>query len=385
MKVACPACTRESDLPEGARRCPFCGASVFSSPEACTEALPGTGPDPADVIPAGTSVGGFRIERLLGFGGMGVVYLAFDPVRERGAALKVLASRLVADALFVRRFEREASALSALSHPGIVALIGKGRDQGRFYVAMEFVEGVSLRDILGRRRLGPEEAAALLIPVCEALDYAHGQGVVHRDIKPENLLVSRDGKVKLADFGLARIVHGQQPATELTQTRTVMGTRDYMAPESRLSAKGADHRVDIYALGVILYELLTSELPVGRFLPPSQKRWMDTRWDGVALKALDPDPARRYQRAGDLARAMAAILPASGAPGRPAARTIHLACACGKRLYLEASRSGQGLVCSACGAALVVPEIFCPECKAELPEGVPQCLRCGTRVKGARR
>jgi hypothetical protein len=136
-------------------------------------------------------------------------------------------------------------------------------------------------------------------PICEALQYAHDQGVVHRDIKPENILVDRKGSIKIADFGLAKLVGGES-GRRLTQTRQIMGTPNYMAPEQIESPEKVDHRADIFALGVVFYELLTGELPVGRFPPPSRKVHVDVRLDNVVLRTLEKEPSLRYQRASEL-------------------------------------------------------------------------------------
>ena len=327
-------------------------------------------------------LGGYRIERLLGYGGMGVVYLASQGGRK--VALKVLASRRAEEGTFIKRFAREADALASLHHPGIVALVDRGTSDGRYYFAMEYVDGTSLAKFLLERHAGPQDVLAWIPPVCEALDCAHAQGVLHRDIKPGNLLRTSAGQVKIADFGLARLVHGPLAMTELTQTQTVLGTRDYMAPEARQGAKGADHRSDIYAVGVVVYEMLTGELPIGHFGPPSSRRWLDGRLDGIVLKALDPEPIRRYQSAGELGRALQAVLAGGASAGPLPERQVRFSCPCGRRISTEVSRAGQDLMCSGCGKFLKVPSPDCPECGAELLDGVPQCLKCGVRVPGRR-
>lgn len=263
-------------------------------------------PDP--VLPTGTKLGQYEIRELIGRGGMGTVYKAYQPLLERFVAIKVLPANLVNDKEFVRRFNREAKALAGLSHPSIVAIYDIGRETKYFYFVMEFVEGVTVRDLLEGGKLVPEEAFKIVPQLCEALEYAHDGGVVHRDIKPENILIDKKGRVKVTDFGLARIIKGDIPFEPITRTREIMGTYDYMAPEQREDPKIVDHRADIYSLGVVFYEMLTGELPIGKFASPSQKVQIDVRLDAVVLKALEKEPARRYQRASELGEAVTEII-----------------------------------------------------------------------------
>jgi hypothetical protein len=183
---------------------------------------------------------------------------------------------------------------------------------------MEFVEGASLRQMMRAKTLGSRESLAIITQMCDALQYAHDQGVVHRDIKPENVLVTRDGRVKVLDFGLAKLVRGPQ-ATNLTQTRQVMGTPHYMAPEQWEKPASVDHRADIYALGVVFYELLTGELPLGRFAPPSHMVAIDVRLDDVVLRSLEKEPGRRYQHASDVKTQVDGITATPGGAPAPAA------------------------------------------------------------------
>jgi serine/threonine protein kinase/DUF4097 and DUF4098 domain-containing protein YvlB len=250
-----------------------------------------------EVLPIGTYVGRHRIVRLLGRGGMGTVYEAIQEPLNRRVALKVLAKRFSTDKHFIDRFNREAQALANLNHPSIVAIHDMGNEGGLCYFAMEFVDGVNLRQVLGQKKLAPEEALRIVPQLCEALEYAHSKGIIHRDIKPENILMSRSGQVKIADFGLARIVKGETATDNITQTNMVLGTLDYMAPEQRTNPKGVDHRADIYSMGVVIYEMLTGDLPIGRFAAPSKKVTIDVRLDEVVLKTLETEPSQRYQRA----------------------------------------------------------------------------------------
>jgi ribosomal protein L7/L12/predicted Ser/Thr protein kinase len=231
---------------------------------------------------------------------MGAVYKARQPHLDRLVALKVLPPTTGRGTAFAERFAREARTLAKLNHPHIVTVYDSGQAEGLYYILMEYVDGVNLRQALRAGRLSPREALAIVPQICEALQYAHDQGIVHRDVKPENILLTADGRVKIADFGLAKIMARDTGAALLTGMGEVMGTFHYMAPEQLESPQSVDHRADIYSLGVVFYELLTGQLPLGRFPPPSRKVQVDVRLDEVVLRTLEREPERRYQRAGDL-------------------------------------------------------------------------------------
>jgi serine/threonine protein kinase len=165
-----------------------------------------------------------------------------------------------------------------------------------------------------RRKIAPEEALAIVPKICEALQYAHDQGIVHRDIKPENILLDKRGQVKIADFGIAKIIGGSpKEARALTGAQDVVGTPHYMAPEQVAKPQTVDHRADIYSLGVVFYEMLTDDLPLGKFAPPSQKAVMDVRLDEVVLRALEEKPERRYQKASQVKSDVETIASAASA------------------------------------------------------------------------
>jgi predicted Ser/Thr protein kinase/sugar lactone lactonase YvrE len=216
-------------------------------------------PPPPDIDPLlGTVLGGCRIERLLGRGGMGAVYLATQIDLERRVALKVLPSDLAANQAFLQRFEREARTIAQVSHSNIVQVFFTGREGQRRFLVMEYVEGLSLAGVLrARGRLPVEEAVDAILQSARALAAAWARGIVHRDIKPENILVTPDGQVKVADFGLAK---NTEEATSHTQTGSLLGTAHYMSPEQ---AKGqqADIRADVYALGITFWECLAGKRP----------------------------------------------------------------------------------------------------------------------------
>lgn len=259
------------------------------------------------ILPEGLVIGSYKIVSLLGRGGMGTVYKAHQPSLDRFVAIKILPSRLSADEEFVKRFNREAKTLATLSHPNIIAIYDMGKYDEHYYFVMEYVEGVTVRDLIGQHKLPPEEALKIVPQLCDALEHAHLEGVVHRDIKPDNILIDKKGRIKIADFGLARIVSGDIPIETITKTQDVMGTYDYMSPEQRISTKTVDHRSDIYSMGVVFYEMLTGELPIGKFELPSQKVQVDVRLDEIVLKALAKEPALRYQKASELGEAVTKV------------------------------------------------------------------------------
>lgn len=283
-------------------------------------ARPGSEAADANAPPAPPQIPGYECMLLLGRGGMGEVWKARQLSLQRTVAVKILAPTLAVEPDFVRRFERESSALAAMAHPHIVAIIDRGSANGHWYFVMEYVEGRSLRDRVADSRPGRTELLRLLAQVARAIDYAHQKGVIHRDLKPENVLIDHAGTAKVADFGLAGMSEVGRSA--LTMTAVAMGTAHYMAPEQRRDAKNVDGRADLYSLGVMLYELLTNELPVGRFPTPREKvPDLDPRLDSMILRLLDQDPDRRPSRASEVAELLERF--AALAPERPEPTTRH--------------------------------------------------------------
>ncbi len=286
---SCPQCGKPLPTAGGHRLCPAClmAQAIASGTVLAGGAKPGAVPPPspetiADKFPQ------FEILECLGRGGMGVVYKARQKSLNRTVAIKILAPEREHDARFAARFAREAELLARLSHPHIVTIHDFGQADGLFYIVMEFVDGVNLRDLLREGKVEPRQALAIVPPVCEALQYAHDHGVVHRDIKPENLLLDREGRVKIADFGIASLVGAEGESA---------GTPPYMAPELGGAKPAADHRADIYALGVVLYEMLTGERPGREVVAPSRKVQIDVRLDEIVLRALEKQPEARYASA----------------------------------------------------------------------------------------
>ncbi len=307
----CPQCGGE--IPEGAPAglCPKCLilAGLESRPPvdpstAATQPPPSsasTGFVPPTVEEVATKFPQLEVLELLGRGGMGAVYKARQRELDRLVAVKILPPEVSRDPAFAERFNREARAMARLSHPNIVALLEISRTaDGLIYFIMEYVDGVNLRQTIQAGHMEPAQALAIVPQICEALQFAHDEGVVHRDIKPENILIDKRGRVKIADFGLAKLLGQESVDHGLTATQQVMGTPRYMAPEQMEGTKSVDHRADIYSLGVVFYELLTGELPVGRFAPPSKKVEIDVRLDEVVLRALEKEPEKRYQHASDV-------------------------------------------------------------------------------------
>ncbi len=317
--------------------CPDCGAQLPTGATAglCPKCLMGVGLESSDadaasserVVPRGDAYavttpqpGAFRppspgelaplfpqleVLGLLGQGGMGAVYKARQAKLDRLVALKIIRPESADDAAFAERFMREARTLARLSHPHIVAVHDFGEvhrepESPLFYFVMEYVDGVNLRQMMQAGDLDADEALAIVPQVCDALQYAHDEGIIHRDIKPENILIDRRGRVKIADFGLAKLAAHSPEDFTLTATHQVMGTPRYMAPEQMAGSRHVDHRADIYSLGVVFYEMLTGEVPLGRFEPPSRRASIDARLDDVVLRALASDPDQRYQRASEL-------------------------------------------------------------------------------------
>ncbi|MBX7097486.1 MAG: serine/threonine protein kinase, partial [Myxococcaceae bacterium] len=263
-------------------------------------------PRPPDAVP------GYRLEKLLGKGGMGEVHLATQLSLGRKVAVKLLRDDLARDEAFVARFEKESAALASLRHPNIVTLLDKGKTDVTYFLVMELVEGPSLREVMRRPDWEPLLALRLFDQVARGVEYAHQQGVIHRDLKPENILLDEPsgGTPKVTDFGLAGFDEKAAIQLPLTQTHMAMGTASYMAPEQQIDARSVDHRADIYALGVLLYELLTGEVPRGTFqLPSVRKPGVDKRLDPVVTRCLKPDPKDRYPSVAELRKDLEVVLP----------------------------------------------------------------------------
>jgi eukaryotic-like serine/threonine-protein kinase len=266
-----------------------------------------------DLIP------GYRLEKLVGTGGMGEVHKATQLSLGRTVAIKLLSPQLAQDESFVARFQKEAAALATLHHPHIVSILDKGSTATTYYLVMELVDGPSLREWIRSPQRDTHETLRRMMEICRAIDYAHHRGVIHRDLKPENILFDAQagGLAKVTDFGLASFLDDSTTRFALTSTHVAMGTLSYMAPEQRVDAKNADARADIFSLGLILYEMLVGELPAGNFDPPSRRRpGLDPRLDGIIARCLKQTPAERYPSVAALMADLEALFP-SLTTGRP--------------------------------------------------------------------
>jgi predicted Ser/Thr protein kinase len=268
-------------------------------------------PEPKDLAKRFPQI---EILELLGKGGMGAVYKARQLGLDRLVAVKILPPEIGADPAFAERFTREARALAKLSHQNIVSVFDFGQADGQYYFIMEYVDGADVRRLIESGGLKPEEALAIVPQICEALQFAHDEGIVHRDIKPENILVDKQGRVKIADFGLAKLLGKVPGENSLTGSHQAMGTLHYMAPEQMRGAGSVDHRADIFSLGVVFYEMLTGQLPIGKFELPSKKAQVDIRLDEVVLHSLESEPGRRYQHASDVKTDVESIASVSSQP-----------------------------------------------------------------------
>jgi serine/threonine protein kinase len=298
MSIACPSCgsaQEENLLVNGL--CPACVArsmksglmSLLDEPAAEKEAV-------------SLEIDGYEVHELIGGGGMGEVYRAKRLNDGQIVAIKVVAGRLTRDPEVTARFENEVSAMAQLNHENVVRVLDQGETtDGRHYLVSEFIDGCDLRRLLKAQRLEAAKAFEIFDKVCTGIAHAHERGIVHRDIKPANILVGSDGTVKIADFGLAKTLVDDSHWYGFTQTRDTFGTPYYIAPEVTRQAGVADQRSDVYALGVLLYELLCGAVPMGQYTPLSQRIDIDKRIDNILAEALADDPQRRTASVAELA------------------------------------------------------------------------------------
>jgi len=313
----CPKC--QAPLPANAPQglCAKCLLAAAATPTETGQPADKNPPPPLEMV-----AGAFphlEILQLIGHGGMGVVYKARQPKLDRFVALKILPQALAADAAFAERFNREARLLARLNHPNIVTVHDFGQSGPFFYLLMEFVDGVNLRQAMQAGRFTPQQAMWLVPKICEALQFAHDEGILHRDIKPENVLLDTRGRLKIADFGIAKLVGDAKEQLTLTASGLAVGTPHYMAPEQLEHPQEVDQRADIYSLGVVFYEMLTGELPIGRFAPPSTKAAVDSRVDDIVFHALEKEREKRFRNATEVKTSVEAVTSSNVPPAKPPA------------------------------------------------------------------
>src|SRR3954464_1812045 len=298
--TACPKCGAAipPEAPQGL--CPKCLLKQASFPTETGAITRHSRPAPPDRAELAAAFPHLEILELIGQGGMGFVYKARQPKLDRFVALKILAQPLAEQTMFAERFTREGRTLAKLNHPNIVTIHDFGQAGPFFYLLMEYVDGVNLRQAMRAGAVNSTQALAIVPRICEALQYAHNEGVLHRDIKPDNILLDTRGRVKIADFGIAKLMAEAVAENPLTGSGASLGTPHYMAPEQIEKPNAVDHRADIYSLGVVFYEMLTGELPLGRFAAPSEKPGNDPRLDEIVFQTLEKQPERRPQSADEV-------------------------------------------------------------------------------------
>ena len=327
----CPQCGNPMARKELMGLCPDCmlkaGLGSVADDTVAGQAARFVPPEVSEIAPLFSQL---EVLEPLGCGGMGAVYKARQKNLDRLVALKILPPDIGSAPAFAERFAREAKALAKLNHPNIVTIYDFGQAGELFYFLMEYVDGVNLGQLLRSGRISSREALAIVPQICDALQYAHDAGIVHRDIKPENILLDRKGRVKVADFGLAKLIGAAagdgescsaasaRPSADDLTAGHLMGTPQYMAPEQVAHPSDVDHRADIYSLGVVFYQMLTGELPKDDFAPPSKKVIVDVRLDEVVLRAMEKRPELRYQQVSDV-KTMVETIASEG--GRPEARS----------------------------------------------------------------
>lgn len=277
---------------------------------------------PPSVEELATLLPHYQIDYLIASGGMGAVYRGMQIDLDRPIAIKVLPPEAGNDAESINRFRSEARAMAKLNHSNIVSIYDFGVVESQCYFIMEFVEGHNLYELISTKEVTPQTALKVMQQVCDAMTYAHSKGIVHGDIKPSNIVLDEDGNVKLLDFGLARLMehdHGDE-------NWTPMGTPEYAAPELYDRSVVADHRADLYALGVVLYEMLMGQVPQGTFPLPTTRLQIDPRVDDIIVRCMKPEPEARYQNAAEIKQVLEDIrlgrpLPPSADALRPVLQT----------------------------------------------------------------
>ncbi len=379
MSVSCPKCHCGISLPRGFSggriRCPKCGAKLrLASPESEPDSThtDAAAADPAEEsarrVQPGDVIGGCRMEEMLGAGAMGLVYRAIQLSLGRQVAVKILPQRLANQPKFVERFDHESAALAALNHPNIVSIYDRGCENGTYYFVMEYVQGRTLHVMMRQGSLTNGQIFQIMEQMLSALSYAHRQGVVHRDIKPRNIMVNEQGRVKIADFGLAFLM-----GAEDTEGKRY-GTEGYMSPEQRAGSAAIDGRSDLYSAGVVFYEMLVGHRPdPEKYVEPSQARPdLSPAIDYVLCRALQESPDQRYQNPVEM---LADIRLSSGVKGASLAPCPQ----CG------AHNEPEVRACANCQADLSDLFDACPGCGRENRIDMSACAQCGYDLKARRK
>ncbi|HRU06995.1 MAG TPA: serine/threonine-protein kinase, partial [Candidatus Brocadiia bacterium] len=376
--IECPACAHVFELSQDPAPdtlfCPKCDTPI---PRKAGESDIQKAKEIAPGFHAGQRVGNYEIEGLLGVGGMAVVFSGRQLSLNRPVAIKVLPKEYTHNPQFVERFESEATVLASLNHYNVVSVIDRGCEGETYFIVMELIEGETLKHVIQREKVIPQKRALeLLHQILTGLAYAHNKGVVHRDIKPGNIMINKEGIIKIADFGLAHLAKSDG-GLDLTRTSQTMGTLKYMAPEQLLDAKSVDCRADLYSMGVVLYEMITGQLPLGRFKMPSEiNPSLDVRLDDAVLRALRMEPEERYQRAEDFLKDIDQI---ASTPTITAKEAEEEEAREETAAEFEVTHSLTG--CPKCGHESPPHALKCEKCGASLEEIFEPCPNCGVKVR----
>jgi len=260
--------------------------------------------EPDVVKPSEPKIGDYRILTKIGQGGIAEIYKAIQESLQREVAIKILSPQYAHDSEIVKRFARESLLIAKLNHPNIVQVFDRGVQGGRYYFVMEYVDGTDFKAVMHNANIDLKIKIEMIVQVCKALDFAHKNGVVHRDIKPANILVDSQGNAKVADFGIAQL-RNKKTDLEVTSSDLIMGTVAYMSPEQKFSSANVSKATDIFAIGVILYEICAGRKPEGRFRLPSEiNSRVPQALDQIILTCLAENPADRFPTAGLLKDAL---------------------------------------------------------------------------------